>query len=169
MLSIIKTTISAFTSSTWLYAVVGLILTSLAGGCYFYYITTQNKILSLTNDNIKIEQNYNKAVDANIQNNQTIDTLQTSYKQIQEDFNNIQNAYQIIRSQNDELISRLEKHDITAIAEEKPELVEKIINNASSNANRCFELLSGSPENATELKSKTDRDFNSECPWLKGK
>ena len=44
--------------------------------------------------------------------------------------------------------------------------VEKIINEASKNALRCFELQSGSPLTESEKNAKTEKEFNSECPWM---
>jgi len=42
----------------------------------------------------------------------------------------------------------------------------KIINRASDNALRCFELLTGSPRTENELKANKKSQLNSECPTL---
>lgn len=103
---------------------------------------------------------------ANEQNIQTIDNLQTSYQKVQEDFSRVQSEFQIIRLQNNELKERLGRHELDALASAKPGLVEKTVNNASANAMRCFELMSGAPLNEKERAATTERQFNSECPWL---
>jgi len=45
-------------------------------------------------------------------------------------------------------------------------LVQRIINNASDNAMRCFEILSGSPLTDNERNAQNGQEFNSECPFL---
>ena len=60
----------------------------------------------------------------------------------------------------DELTKRLGKHDIGNLAENKPKLVEKIINGASKSAARCVEIASGSPLTEEELNGTPNR----ECP-----
>ena len=56
--------------------------------------------------------------------------------------------------------NRLGKHDIGNLAENKPGLVEKIINKASDSAARCVEIASGSPLTEEELNGTPNR----ECP-----
>ena len=58
------------------------------------------------------------------------------------------------------LSDRLGKHDLGNLAENKPGLVEKIINKASDSAARCMEIASGSPLTEEELNGKPNR----ECP-----
>jgi TolA-binding protein len=138
----------------------------MSGAAYFYYSTTQSRIATLTANNATLTANVQTITDANNQNIQTIDDLQSSYQKVQEDFSRVQSEFQIVRSQNNELRERLGRHELEALAAAKPVLVERTINNASVNAMRCFELLSGSPLNERERAATTERQFNSECPWL---
>ena len=59
-----------------------------------------------------------------------------------------------------DLAKRLGKHDIGNLAENKPGLVERIINGASKSAARCVEIASGSPLTEEELNGTPNR----ECP-----
>ena len=65
-----------------------------------------------------------------------------------------------LQADRDALNNRLGKHDIGNLAENKPGLVEKIINKASDSAARCMEIASGSPLTEEELNGTPNR----ECP-----
>ena len=65
-----------------------------------------------------------------------------------------------LQADKDSLNKRLGKHDIGNLAENKPGLVEKIINKASDSAARCVEIASGSPLTEEELNGTPNR----ECP-----
>ena len=56
--------------------------------------------------------------------------------------------------------------DVGKIGVEKPELLEKIINNGANNAARCIELASGAPHTEEELKATKKSEINPECPGL---
>lgn len=143
-----------------------LLVSILCGAGYFYYTSTTNTISKLTSENSTLIANNSNLINANEENLNTIDNLQEEFKRVEEDFQRTQSEFQVIREQNNELRERLGEHELDALAAAKPELVERIINNASDNALRCFELLSGAPLNEREKNAETERQFNSECPWL---
>lgn len=149
---------------SWIIIGVLVALMSSAAGAYYY--SSQKKIAQLIANNATLEANVSTLETANQQNVNTIDDLQTSYQKVQEDFSRVQSEFQIIRLQNNELKERLGRHELGALASAKPKLVENTINNASTNAMRCFELMSGAPLNEKERAATTERQFNSECPWL---
>jgi hypothetical protein len=68
--------------------------------------------------------------------------------------------------ENNELKDKLERHDLELLSFRKPELVERTVNKASDNVNRCFEIMTGSPLTVSEKNAANGREFNSECPWL---
>ena len=85
----------------------------------------------------------------------------------------IQQANNILRVETDRLdkekanlAKKLGRHELDILAANKPGLVGKIINKASDNALRCFELLTGSPRTENELKANKKSQLNSECPTL---
>lgn len=149
---------------SWIF--IGILLAILSSAAYFYYNTTQNRIESLIENNAALQANVNTLTTANEENVQTIEDLQNSYQKVQEDFSRVQSEFQIVRLQNNELKERLGRHELDALASAKPELVENRINNASENAMRCFELMSGAPLNEKERAATTSRQANSECPWI---
>ena len=64
------------------------------------------------------------------------------------------------------LAKKLGRHELDILAENKPGLVVKIINRASQNELRCFELQTGSPHTEEELQANKKSQLNSECPTL---
>ena len=64
------------------------------------------------------------------------------------------------------LAKKLGRHELDILAENKPGLVVKIINRASKNELRCFELQTGSPHTEEELQANKKSQLNSECPTL---
>ena len=146
--------------------IIGVLITVMSTAAGAYYYSRQKKIAQLIENNATLEANNLTITNANNQNVQTINDLQASYQQVQEDFSRVQSEFQVIRMQNNELRERLGRHEIGALAVAKPGLVERTVNNASSNAIRCFELMSGAPLNEKEQAATTERQFNSECPWL---
>jgi len=149
---------------SWIF--IGILVTLMSGAAYFYYSTTQTRIAALIENNATLVSNNTTLTNANNQNLQTIEDLQSEFQRVQTDFLQIMTEFQNIRSQNSELRERLGRHELDALAAAKPGLVERTINNASVNAARCFELLSGAPLNQKEKNAKTPREANSECPWL---
>ena len=64
------------------------------------------------------------------------------------------------------LTKKLGRHELDILAAAKPGLVVKIINRASKNELRCFELQTGSPHTEEELQANKRSQLNSECPTL---
>ena len=141
-------------------------MATIGGAAYYYYTSTQSRITELTQANATLTANLDTALEANRQNVATINQLQEEFERVQRDFQTVQAEFQIIREQNAELRERLGRHELDVLAAARPGLVERTINNASINALRCFELLSGAPLNERERTAENARAFNSECPWL---
>jgi len=149
---------------SWIFII--LLLGILTGGVGYYYNTTQTYITELTEANSTLVSNNEQLMNANRENLETINELTETFEETREKFNRVQTEFQEVRSQNRKLKERLGKHELGALAAERPELVGRIINNASDEALRCFELLSGSPLNESERNAQNARQFNSECLWL---
>jgi septal ring factor EnvC (AmiA/AmiB activator) len=140
-------------------AMMGVLMLSMAGAFAWYYKDSQSRISTLTQNNAKLEI----AVQTN---EETINVLQQDFAKANAEINRINKEFQAIREQNKELSNRLAKHDLGLLGNEKPALVERIINGASNKVGRCFELLSGADLTDEERNAKDARSFNSECPWL---
>ena len=145
---------------------VVMFMIMLGGGAYKYYTSTQNTIIQLTENNVQLKENQIQLEEAVQTANETVDYLRNNFETIKKNFEEASAQLQISREQNNQLTERLGRHEIGVLAIAKPQLVERIINNASSEAMRCFELLSGAPLTEEEKNAENERQFNSECPWL---
>jgi len=137
----------------------GLMLLMVCGVSYWYYTDTQKRMAILQENNAKLE--------VAVQTSEaTIDALQQDYARLAEVNQELNQEFAEIRRQNQVLSDKLEKHDLGVLAQNKPGLVERVIDKASDKAGRCFELLSGAELTEEEKNAKTENEFNSECPWL---
>lgn len=145
---------------------VGMILMVVAGGGAWYYKSTQATIMELTSYNATLTANVDKLEEVNQKNVDTIAKMEENFQRQREQYDQLQASFNEIRSQNNQLRDRLGKHDIGALAEAKPALVQRVINTASAKAFRCFELESGAPLTEKERSAENAKAFNSECPWI---
>ena len=129
------------------------------GAFYWYYNDTQERLRILNANNAKLEIAVQISEDA-------VTSLQESYAKANEELTKVNTEFTAIRQQNRVLSDKLGRHDIGNLAENKPGLVERVINGASIKAGRCFELLSGAPLTDKEKEAENGKSFNSECPWL---
>jgi len=124
-----------------------------AGGGYLY-------VKKLQKDNLTLKINQCKLETAIEDNNAVIEQQTSDLKKIRSTLSELDEVNKKLQSDKDNLSNRLNKHDIGNLAENKPGLVEKIINKASDSAVRCMEIASGSPLTEEELNGSPNR----ECP-----
>ena len=134
---------------------IGLVLVMLAGagGGYLY-------VNKLQKDNAVLKTNQIKLETAVQESNQVIEQQTKDLKKIRSTLKKVEEVNAKLQADRDALNKRLGKHDIGNLAENKPGLVEKIINKASDSAARCMEIASGSPLTEEELNGAPNR----ECP-----
>ena len=132
---------------------LAFILLAAAGGGYLYITKLQKDNAILKTNAIKLES----AVD---DQKAVIEQQTKDLKQIRTTLKTIEELNDKLEADRDALNKRLGKHDIGNLAENKPGLVEKIINKASDSAARCMEIASGSPLTEEELNGTPNR----ECP-----
>ena len=133
--------------------ILGLILLAGAGGGYLY-------VNKLQKDNAILKTNQVKLETAVAESNQVIEQQSKDLKKIRSTLKEVEELNDRLQADKDSLNKRLGKHDIGNLAENKPGLVEKIINKASDSAARCVEIASGSPLTEEELNGAPNR----ECP-----
>jgi len=100
-------------------------------GALTYYNHTQQTIAQLRENNVKLEQVAKT-------NQETIDNLQQSAIQLQEQNLKLQKEMQNAEKYSQDLINKLNKHDLTKLSQQKPKLMEEKINNATQ---RLFDDL----------------------------
>ena len=133
--------------------ILALVLLAGAGGGYLY-------VTKLQKDNAILKTNQVKLETAVAESSQVIEQQTKDLKKIRSTLKEIDEQNAKLKADRDALNNRLGKHDIGNLAENKPGLVEKIINKASDSAARCVEIASGSPLTDEELNGKPNR----ECP-----
>ena len=134
---------------------IGLVLVLLAGagGGYLY-------VQKLQKDNATLKANQIKLESAVEDQKAVIESQAEDFKKIRSTLTKIEEENAKLQKDKQDLSKRLGKHDIGNLAENKPGLVERIINGASKSAARCVEIASGSPLTEEELNGTPNR----ECP-----
>ena len=133
--------------------ILALVLLAGAGGGYLY-------VTKLQKDNAILKTNQVKLETAVAESSQVIEQQTKDLKKIRTTLKEVEEVNAKLQADRDALNNRLGKHDIGNLAENKPGLVEKIINKASDSAARCVEIASGSPLTDEELNGTPNR----ECP-----
>lgn len=127
-----------------LYAI--LIVVGLLGGAVYgakyYYDTTQNTIAALRENNAKLEV-------ANETNQATIKQMGQDTARLNDLTNQLALDLQTSEKYGDELRSTLNKHNLTHLANKKPGLIEKRIQNATDKLWDDLESITGVDSNAT--------------------
>ena len=144
---------------------VGIMLTGLAGGvAYVYKLKADNAILK--ENAIKLEN--------------AVSSQQAVIDQQKKDFENILQANKELNALKLTLTKELEaldekfnktkasgkKRDIGDLAVNRPESVERVINRASDNAQRCVEIAMGAELTEKEINATKKSEINSECPSI---
>lgn len=139
--------------------VLGLIILLMGGLGYWYYSGSQATISTLQKNNTKLETSLELS-------EKTVTKLKSDITLANSQISTLNKEFADIRKQNNALADKLEKHELGVLASRKPGLVERVVNNATQKAGRCFELLSGADLTEQEKSATSSRAFNSECPWL---
>ena len=136
-----------------------VILLAGAGGGYLY-------VTKLQKDNAILKENAIKLESAVEDQKAVIEQQTKDLKTIRKTVDKLKEVNDKLEQDKKNLSDRLGKHDLGNLAENKPGLVEKIINKASNSAARCMEIASGSPLTEEELNGTPNR----ECPsfWPDG-
>jgi len=121
-----------------LYGIIILvaILGGVGYGAKYYYDTTQNTIAQLRENNAKLET-------ANQLNQETIAQQQNDAIQLAELNNQLTVDLQKAEQYGDELRATLNKHDLTHLANKKPGLIERRMQNATDKLWDDLESLTG--------------------------
>lgn len=99
-------------------------------------------------------------------NEETIRNVQTLNQAVNRELRRVNDELAASRAQNRELLGRLAANDLGAFGQTNPAGLERVINRASDNVLRCFELLSGAELNEKERNATDGKSFNRECPWM---
>ncbi len=126
-------------------------------GAWKYYVYTQDQIQTYRTNAALAEQAQQSAESA-------IQELKNNIEQIRTEFTKTQEQFAIASERVKMLEEKLGEHDLGFLAESKPTLVEKIIDKASKDVLRCFEIQSGSPLTQEEVNATKPSEINLSCP-----
>ena len=95
----------------------------------------------------KQKEDFGKILEANKKMNTLVNNLQKDINALDKRFNK-------------------GARDFGKLANEKPKLVEKLINKGSIRAGRCIEIAGGSPLTEKEINATKKSEINTECPSI---
>ena len=141
--------------------VIVLILLMGSGGYGAYAWITK-----LQSDNKVLQVNQAKLEGAVAEQEVAIKQQAANAAQIQAANSELREQQAVLQKDKKNLAKKLGRHELDILAENKPGLVVKIINRASKNELRCFEIQTGSPLTHDELAARKKSESNGECPEL---
>jgi FtsZ-binding cell division protein ZapB len=115
----------------YLFLIIMGVLGAVGFGGYMYYKDTQQRIATLTANNAKLET----AVQIS---EESIATLQSDISKNAELNRSLQNELQTAEKYGDQLRNTLRKHNLTHLANKKPGLIERKMQNATNRLWACF-------------------------------
>jgi hypothetical protein len=160
----------AFLKFGWIKGlIVAALLTTISGviyGGYSYVTRLQTEIVRVATDNATLTVNNTSLEQAISEQSVAIDKLQADFALQTEIVNSTNLNFEQARAQVTALRSRLSKHELGFLAANRPASIENIINNATENVQRCFEIAAGSPLTDAERSAILPSKINTECPAI---
>ena len=123
-------------------------------------------ITKLQSDNKVLQVNQAKLEGAVAEQEVAIKQQAANAAQIQAANSELREQQAALAKDKKNLANKLGRHELDILAENKPGLVVRIINRASKNELRCFEIQTGSPLTEDELAATKKSQSNGECPEL---
>ena len=138
-----------------------VILLAGAGGGYLY-------VNKLQKDNAILKENAIKLESAVEDQKKLIENQQKDFKEILDANKKMNELVNVLKKDLEDLDKRFNKknRDVGKLAIAKTNMIEKITNNASKNANRCIEIASGAELTEKEINATKKSEINTECPSI---
>ena len=145
--------------------ITGLMVAGLAGGvAYVYKLKADNAILK--ENAIKLEQSINSQKEVIAQQKEDFENILEANKKLTALNLTLDKELKALDDKFNKTNASGKKRDIGDLAVNKPGLIEKIINRASKNAQRCVEIAMGAPLTEKEINATKKSEINSECPSI---
>ncbi len=145
--------------------ITGLMIAGLAGGvAYVYKLKADNAILK--ENAIKLEQSINSQKEVIAQQKEDFENILEANKKLTALNLTLDKELKALDDKFNKTNASGKKRDIGDLAITKPGLIEKIINRASKNAQRCVEIAMGAPLTEKEINATKKSEINSECPSI---
>mgnify|MGYP000011442183 FL=1 len=139
------------------YFLLAGLLAAVGFGLWKYYTHTQETIRVYA-------ENAAKAEMAQAETQAALEQTIKDLEQVQQQFNQVSKEFEAAAGRVKGLETKLKEHDLAFLAENKPGLVEKVIDKGSKDMLRCLEIVSGSPLTEEELNVTKKSKANTQCP-----
>jgi chromosome segregation ATPase len=139
------------------YLIIAGFLAAAGFALFKYYEYTQNQIRIYAENAAKAEMAQQETQAALAQ---TLADLQ----QVQEKFTQVSSEFEAAESRVSGLENKLKEHDLPYLAEQKPGLIDKIVDKGTKDVLRCLEIVSGSPLTEEEINVTKKSKANTTCP-----
>ena len=134
------------------------------GWTYMEKLRADNHVLQINQEVLK--ENELKLNDAIAEQQAVIAEKQRQAEQVQVANNALRAETSRLSKEKGNLAKKLGRHELDILAQNKPGLVVRVINRASDNAMRCFEVLTGAPLTPDEEAADKPSLYNRECPTI---
>jgi len=139
-----------------LYLIAAVIFGAVGYGAWQYYKYTQAQIQIYAVNAAQAEQ-AQQATDT------ALKSVQVNLALVKAQYTEVTTKFEQASLRVKDLQAKLSRHELGALAEAKPKLVEKIVDNGTKDVLRCFEIVSGSPLTKEELNAVKKSQTNSSC------
>ena len=144
---------------------VGLMVSALAGGvAYMYKLKADNAVLK--ENAIKLEQAVSSQQAVIDQQKNDFENILKANKELNALKLTLQNELKALDDKFNKTNASGKKRDIGDLALKRSKTIEKIINRASDNAQRCVEIAMGAELTEKEINATKKSQINSECPSI---
>ena len=140
-----------------------VIMGGLAGGVTYVYKLKADLATSEAN-NAKLEDSVEEQKAVIAQQALDMDNIRSAMKEQAELSKRLNASIKDLRNKFSKVNASGEKRDIGNLAEQKPKLMQRIINRGTKNALRCMEIAMGSPLTEKEKNAVKKSQINPECP-----
>ena len=140
-----------------------VIMGGLAGGVTYVYKLKADLATSEAN-NAKLEDSVEEQKAVIAQQALDMDNIRSAMKEQAELSKRLNASIKDLRNKFSKVNASGEKRDIGNLAEQKPKLMQRIINRGTKNALRCMEIAMGSPLTEKEKNAIKKSQINPECP-----
>lgn len=136
--------------------ILAVVLGAMGFGAWKYYQYTQEqiRIYVVNAATAELAQEASEAA---------LVAIQKDMVAVREQFASVSADFVVAQSRVDNLEEKLSKHDLGALAQAKPKLIEKIVDKGTKDVLRCYEILSGSPLTEEEINVTKKSKANTTC------
>lgn len=136
---------------------IGSAVLAFAAGLWFYYTYTQEQIQTYRTNAALAQQAQEETLAALEQQQQDLEDLRQQFEETSRRFAQAEERVAVLEE-------KLSDHDLGYLAQSRPRLVENIVDKATQDVLRCFEIASGSPLTEEERNATMPSEINSSCP-----